>query len=63
MLCMVTTALAQTKVTGTVLSQEDGEPVIGATVMVQGDKRVLSPTSMVSLPLVCQVARSYQSAM
>ena len=39
MLCMVTTALAQTKVTGTVLSQEDGEPVIGATVMVQGDKK------------------------
>ncbi len=39
MLCMVTTALAQTKITGTVLSQEDGEPVIGATVMVQGDKK------------------------
>ena len=39
MLCMVTTALAQTKVTGTVLSQEDGEPVIGATVMIQGDKK------------------------
>ena len=39
MLCMATTALAQTKITGTVLSQEDGEPVIGATVMVQGDKK------------------------
>ena len=39
MLCVVTTALAQTKVTGTVFSQEDGEPVIGATVMIQGDKK------------------------
>jgi TonB-linked SusC/RagA family outer membrane protein len=29
-------ALAQTKVTGTVTSQEDGQPVIGATVMVVG---------------------------
>ena len=31
-------ALAQTKVTGTVISQEDGEPVIGASVVVQGSK-------------------------
>ena len=31
-------ALAQTKVTGTVVSQEDGEPVIGASVFVQGTK-------------------------
>lgn len=30
------TALAQTKVTGTVVSQEDGEPVIGASVRVEG---------------------------
>ena len=29
-------ATAQTKVTGTVVSQEDGEPVVGATVMVVG---------------------------
>lgn len=29
-------ALAQTKVTGTVVSQEDGEPVIGASVVVAG---------------------------
>jgi TonB-dependent SusC/RagA subfamily outer membrane receptor len=29
-------ALAQTKVNGTVVSQEDGEPIIGATVMVVG---------------------------
>ena len=32
----VGTALAQTKVTGTVLSQEDGEPIIGATVKIVG---------------------------
>lgn len=31
-------AFAQKKVTGTVISQEDGLPVIGATVMVQGTK-------------------------
>ncbi len=29
---------AQNKVTGTVVSQDDGEPIIGATVMVQGSK-------------------------
>ena len=29
-------ALAQTAVTGTVLSQEDGQPVVGATVRVEG---------------------------
>lgn len=32
----VGTALAQTKVTGTVLSQEDGQPIIGAAVKVVG---------------------------
>lgn len=31
-------AMAQTKITGTVVSQEDGEPVIGASVFVQGTK-------------------------
>ena len=31
-------AMAQTKVTGTVLSQEDGEPIVGATVQVVGTK-------------------------
>ena len=30
------TALAQTKVSGTVLSQEDGQPIIGAAVKVVG---------------------------
>lgn len=28
--------LAQTKVTGTVVSQEDGEPIIGASIIIQG---------------------------
>ena len=31
-------ALAQTKISGTVVSQEDGQPVIGATVMIKGTK-------------------------
>ena len=31
-------ALAQTKVTGTVISAEDDQPIIGATVLVQGQK-------------------------
>ena len=33
---MVGTALAQTKVTGSVTSQDDGQPVIGATIIVVG---------------------------
>ena len=32
----VGSALAQTKVSGTVLSQEDGQPIIGAAVQVTG---------------------------
>jgi TonB-linked SusC/RagA family outer membrane protein len=38
LLLCVGTALAQTKVTGTVIAQEDGQPVIGASVLVQGSK-------------------------
>jgi TonB-linked SusC/RagA family outer membrane protein len=40
---MVGTALAQTKISGSVLSEEDGEPVIGATVQVIGSQ-VGAPT-------------------
>ncbi|MBR1621040.1 MAG: carboxypeptidase-like regulatory domain-containing protein, partial [Prevotella sp.] len=29
-------ALAQTQITGTVVSQDDGEPIVGATVRVVG---------------------------
>ena len=36
MLLMVGTALAQTKVNGTVVSQEDNQPVIGVSVLVVG---------------------------
>ena len=36
MFLFVGAALAQTKVTGTVLSQEDGQPIIGAAVKVVG---------------------------
>ena len=32
-------ALGQTKITGTVISSEDGQPIIGATVMIQGTKQ------------------------
>ncbi len=31
-------ALAQSKVSGTVVSQEDGQPVIGASIVVEGSK-------------------------
>ncbi|MDD3387173.1 MAG: carboxypeptidase-like regulatory domain-containing protein, partial [Prevotella sp.] len=34
----VGTAMAQVKVTGSVTSQDDGQPVIGASVIVQGSK-------------------------
>ena len=36
MLLMVGTALAQTKVNGTVVSQEDNEPVVGVSILVVG---------------------------
>ncbi len=39
-------ALAQTKVTGTVVSQEDGEPVIGASVVVAGAARTGTVTDI-----------------
>lgn len=38
--------LAQTKVTGTVVSQEDGEPVIGASVVVAGAARTGTVTDI-----------------
>ena len=37
---MIGTALAQTKVNGTVISQDDNEPVIGASVLVVGTQVV-----------------------
>ena len=36
MLLFVGTALAQTKITGTVISGDDGEPIIGASIVVEG---------------------------
>ena len=39
-------ALAQTKVTGTVVSQEDGEPIIGASVVVAGASKTGTVTDM-----------------
>ena len=36
LLLSIGTAFGQTKITGTVVSQDDGDPIIGASVMVQG---------------------------
>ena len=38
MLINVMAALGQTKISGTVVFQDDGEPVLGATVVVEGNK-------------------------
>ena len=38
MLINVMAAFGQTKISGTVIFQDDGEPVIGATVLVDGSK-------------------------
>ncbi len=38
-------AMSQTKVTGTVISQEDGLPIIGATIKVQGSSNVGTVTN------------------
>ena len=37
-LMALTAVVGQTKVEGVVVAQEDNEPVIGATVMVEGEK-------------------------
>ena len=36
MLCLVGEVFAQTNVNGTVISQEDGEPIVGASILVVG---------------------------
>ena len=38
MLVNIVAAFGQTKISGTVIFQDDGEPVIGATVLVDGGK-------------------------
>ena len=40
------TMLAQTKITGTVISQDDGEPVIGASVLINGTKNMGTTTDI-----------------
>lgn len=47
-------ALAQTTVTGKVVSQEDGEPVIGASVRIVGTKMEQRLMSMVILRFLMQ---------
>ena len=46
-------ALAQTQINGTVVSESDGEPIVGATVRVVGHTLVPRPTSTESLKLRC----------
>ena len=41
-------AVAQMQVTGTVVSSEDGEPIVGASVMVPEQRQARRPMSMVS---------------
>ena len=36
MLCLVSGAFAQTKVNGVVVSQDDGQPVMGVSILVVG---------------------------
>ena len=47
--CSIGTALAQKVIHGTVISKDDSEPIMGATVRVVGHNVGLQPTSMVSL--------------
>lgn len=46
-------ALAQTQINGTVVSESDGEPIVGATVRVVGHNTGTAPTSTESLKLRC----------
>ncbi len=41
-------AMAQTEISGTVVSSEDGEPVVGASILVVGTQMVLFPILMVT---------------
>ena len=45
-LCMSIIMFAQTKVTGTVVSADDGEPLIGATVSVKGKPSIAIATDI-----------------
>ena len=52
-------ALAQTAVTGKVVSQEDGEPVIGASIKIAAPRRVRLLTLTVTLHFQLQVKMQY----
>lgn len=61
LLCLffsVGAVFAQNKVTGTVVSQDDGYPVIGATVMVEVAKQEPPQTLTESLRYQCLQARN-----
>ena len=55
---MVGTALAQTKVNGTVTSQDDGQPVIGATVLVVGTQVGTVTDANGRFSLTCPVGKN-----
>ena len=55
---MVGVALAQTKVNGTVTSQEDGEPVIGASVLVVGTQVGTVTDANGKFSLTCPVGKN-----
>ena len=55
---MVGVALAQTKVNGTVTSQEDGEPVIGASVLVVGTQLGTVTDSNGKFSLTCPAGKN-----
>ena len=51
-------ALAQTKVSGTVVSQDDGQPVIGATVMVVGTQVGAATNANGQFSLTCPAGKN-----
>lgn len=46
MLLSIGAVMAQTKVSGTVVSEEDGEPIIGAVIKLKGQKSALAVTDV-----------------
>ena len=44
-------AMAQTKVTGTVVSYEDNEPIIGATIQAVGQASIGTITDLINLEI------------
>lgn len=49
--------LAQSTISGTVTSSDDGDPIVGASVVIEGTKTVPLLTLMVTLPLMLSLER------